>query len=125
MIQFGPLPFGETITLIRRTIKRNSQNAMVRDDYGMPQYEDSETEVPGCVITTAGAAGQPFSQELSTSQVATRMQLQMPSYVELDPDDRVRARGVLFEVDGELGPSMSPFSGRCGPTAVFLKRVTG
>lgn len=124
MIPFRGLPYGETITLVRRSI-RTDRGVPVRDDYGMPLHEDIEIEVPGCVITTAGAAGQPFSQERTASQVTTRMQLQMPSDVELDPDDRVRARGLEFEVDGELGPTMSPFSGRCGPTDVFLKRVTG
>lgn len=116
---FGPLPYGETLTLIRRTLSTE------RDDYGQAQYEDVETDIPGCSVSPAGAQGQPFSRELSTSLVTTRLQAYVPSNVELDPDDRVRFRGHMYEIDGEIGTTHSPFSNRSGPSQVFLKRSTG
>lgn len=119
MTAFGPLPFGETLTLIRRTITGD------RDDYGQAEYADVETDIPGCSVSPAGAQGQPFSRELTSSLVTTRLQAYVPSDVELDPDDRVRYRGNLYQVDGEIGHTHSPFSNRHGPSQVFLKRSTG
>jgi hypothetical protein len=125
MTAFNGLPYGETLTLISRTLATDVHGDVVRDEYGQAQYEDVEMDIPGCSVSPAGAMGQPFSRELNTSLVSTKLMAYIPSWVIIDPDDRLIYRGHEYEVDGELGYSHSPFSNRNGPSQVFLKRSTG
>lgn len=57
--------------------------------------------------------------------VITGLTLYAPAGTDLRATDRVRVRGVLYDVDGQPGWFGSPFTGSAGPVVAVLEVVTG
>ncbi|MGW7473661.1 hypothetical protein ACWGIT_18960 [Streptomyces cyaneofuscatus] len=90
------------------------------DDRGQDVYDDQEREVDNCNM-------QPVASTESTDnrvQVVTRWRLAGPPGMGLTNMSKVRFRGVLYEVDGDVGEHGS-FGGLMDHTEAFLKVVTG
>jgi hypothetical protein len=106
------LPFGETIT--------------VRRPGGTDQRGDPE---PATTHTVTDCA---FAPRASTEAVDRRdtvvigITLYAPPDADIQPTDQiVRADGTVWEVDGEPGDWLTPFTGWHPGLQIALKRVTG
>ncbi|MFD8437448.1 hypothetical protein ACFV2I_20400 [Streptomyces microflavus] len=103
----------DTVTVIDRVL-------VGEDDRGQDVYEDQERDVAHCNM-------QPVSSTEATDdrvQVVTRWRLAGPPDMGLTNMSRVRFRGVLYEVDGDVGEHGS-FGGLMDHTEALLKVVTG
>jgi hypothetical protein len=117
-----PLPFGETITIVR------SGPSTGRDDYGVPiPGPDTEIDVKGCVV-----APRPENIRIGTAaqqgrdSVITGWTVYAPPGTEIRTTDRLRIRGSLWEVTGETADwGRSPFTGTPGCVEVTADRITG
>ncbi|MFE9937389.1 hypothetical protein [Streptomyces hirsutus] len=102
-----------TITVIDRVLTGE-------DDRGHDVYEDREREVPDCNMQPVSST----EQNDGRTQVVTRWRLAGPPGMGLAPKDRVKWRGVTYEVEGDAGEHES-FGGLLDHTEVFLKAVSG
>jgi len=108
------LPRGETVIRIRRIPGG-------RDAYGDP-VGDSEDRltITGCALAPRQAGEQIAPGRLA---VTSGMDLYAPAGSDILPSDRIEVRGVLWEVDGEPGDWVSPYTGRRPGMIVPLVRV--
>ena len=106
-------PFGETITLVRRTV--TGQNGDGNDVYG-----ETLTDVSGAFDPAVG-----FERTQGMDQVESQPQVYLPAGTVVASVDAVIVRGLRFEVDGTANVWNSPFTGWSAGVAVPLKRVTG
>jgi hypothetical protein len=111
---------GETVTIVR-------PGPPTRDAYGNDvPGAPTEIAVPGCGIAprdSTGAGSNEIVQGRDT--VITGLLLYAPSGTEFRSTDKVRVKGVLYEVDGQPGSFRSPFTGSAGPVVAALTLVTG
>lgn len=108
-------PAGETVTIVR-------PGAATRDSYGndVPGAA-TEIDVPGCAV-----APRTSSEDVTArDQVIEGLTIWMPAGTDVRPTDRVRRRGVLYDVEGDVGEWSSPFTGFAGPAQIQVTRVTG
>jgi hypothetical protein len=109
------LPFGETVTLVRRSITS-------RDADGNDQPGTAE-------VTITGVGWDPgTSTEIiqGRDQVVQQARFFLPTGTVVDPLDGIRrASGQLYEVTGEPGDYSSPITGWTPGVTVNVKRVTG
>jgi hypothetical protein len=116
------VPFGETVTLIRRT-------KTGEDDYGNDIYSATDVTVPGVVWAPAGSrGGVPASIEHTgaADMVTTNAQAYLPPGTTVTSVDRIRREnGDLYEVSGEPSLYRNPFTGTSPGPIVEVKRVTG
>lgn len=108
-------PHGETVTVVR-------PGAPTEDQYGneVPGAPTS-TDVPGCAVAPRSS-----SEDLQArDQVIVGLNVWMPSGSDVRATDRMRVRGVLYDIDGEPGLFATPFTGTSGHVQVSLTRVSG
>ena len=111
------LPLGEPVTILRRVQTGT-------DRYGKPVYDWPEpgVEVPRCAVSPR------MSEEpaqVGREQVITGLTVYLPPGTEIEPYDRLRVRGRVYEVVGEPGEWRNPYSGRSVGVQVAIKRVEG
>lgn len=111
-------PFGETVTRLRATVST--------DVYGGPTLDwtsPDELEIDGCGIAPRANGD---LEDTARAGAVIGFTLYGPPDADIGYKDRVRrANGDLFEVDGEPGRWVNPFTGyRHGVTAA-LRRVEG
>ena len=106
--------FPETFTIVSRAV--TGQDADGNDVYG-----DTET-------TTTGAFAPQGSTELIQGQdtVLTHPTIYLVAGASVPkPTDRIRARGVLYDIDGDPQVFHNPFTGEEPGPVLRLLRVTG
>lgn len=112
-------PHGETVTLVRPP---------GRDQYGDPlPGTGTETDYHSCAVwpRDGNAAGGNENTDFRNTVIIGLMVL-VPPGADVEPTDRMRVRGVLYEVDGEPGVwGPSPLTGTEAGVQVALKRVEG
>lgn len=107
-------PFAETFTIVSRTV--TSQDADGNDVY-------SDTE-----MSTTGAFAPEGSSELIQGQntVLTHPTIYLSNGAPVpSPTDKIRARGILYDIDGEPQVFHNPFTGEEPGPVLRLLRVTG
>jgi hypothetical protein len=106
---------GETVTILR-------PGPPTQDEYGNDvPGPPTEIPVPGC-----GVAPQQSSELTQARDTVTAgLTLYAPWGTDLRPTDKVRVRGIVYDVTGEPGGFRSPFTGSTGPVVATLERVTG
>lgn len=112
--------YGETITVRRPA----SPGTSPRGD-PLPAAEHT---VDGCVIAPQVSIGQASSGEIVDRRdtVITGLALYAPPGADIQPTDRVvRADGTLWDVEGEPGDWLDPFTGWHPGIVVAIRRVTG
>lgn len=110
----GPA-FGETVTVIRRVLAG-------RDRYGNDRYTTSSTVVAGVSVRSAGSAENLAEQR---DRVTTSLEVLLPPGTAITAYDRLRIRGLLYEVDGTPDPGPDPDTGVAAGVRVNAKRITG
>lgn len=110
-----PYPLGETITIVR-------PGAPTQDDYGNDVPDaPAETSVAGCAVWPR-TSGEDVQARL---QVTEGLNVIAPYGTDVQPHDRVRVRGVLYDVDGDPGEWRSNLTGTKAGVQIELTRVTG
>lgn len=107
-------PYPETFTVVSRTVSGV-------DGLGNPTYTPGET-------TVTGAFAPEGSTELTQGQdtVLDRDTVYLTDGSPTPgPGDRIRVRGVLFEIDGRPVQFHNPFTGAEPGAVLRLLRVTG
>lgn len=111
----GPA-YGETVVILRRTALSG------RDRYGNQRW--STTEIP-----VGGVAVRPLSTDESLAErrdrVVDTLEVILPPDTQISATDRLRIRGLTYEVDGTPDPRYSPDLGIEPGVRVLAKRVTG
>ncbi|WP_177240549.1 hypothetical protein [Nonomuraea wenchangensis] len=109
-----PLPAGETVVLLRRT-----QSG--RDSHGNPVWTVAELPVEGCAVWPTGSTEETHGQD----QTSERLTVLAPYGTEVRSTDQVRARGLVYEVQGLPSSWRSPLTGTRAGVEVRLERVRG
>jgi hypothetical protein len=106
---------GETVTIIR-------PGSPTEDQYGNEVPGPStEVDVRGCAVAPRSS-----SEDLQArDQVIVGLNVWMPTGADVRATDQMRVRGVLYEIDGEPGAFVTPFTGTGGPVQVSLTRISG
>lgn len=106
---------GETVTIVR-------PGPPTEDEYGNEAPgAPTESTISGCAVAPRSS-----SEDLQArDQVIVGLTVWMPSGSVVYPTDQMRVRGVLYDVDGEPGGFLNPFTGSAGPVQVALTRVSG
>ena len=110
-------PFGETVTLISRTV--TGQDADGNDVFGLV-----ETRVPGSVFAPFGSTE--LIQGQDTTIANPTIYLGDPAVVPKASDKVRRENGDVYDIDGE--PQVfppNPFTGEVVGAVLRLERVTG
>lgn len=108
---------GETVVRLRYTL-------IGTDGYGNDLYDDEPAETPLPDVGVAPRYSSERDQGESTVIVGKTLLLPpLPGY-DVQPGDRFRVGGAVYEVEGEPGVWRSPFSGTFFGTEVPVKRVT-
>lgn len=110
----GPA-FGETVTILRRT-------AAGQDRYGSTTYTIAEVPVPGCAVRPLGSQENLGEQR---DQTITNVEVIMPPGTVVTVIDRLRIRGLLYEIDGVPTDQVSSNTGARPGVRVIARRVTG
>lgn len=110
----GPA-FGETVTLIRRTLAG-------RDRYGNDRYTVATTVIGGVSVRAAGSSENLGEQR---DQVTTTLEVLLPPDTTITAYDRLRIRGLIYEIDGTPDSGPNPDTGVSAGVRVNVKRVTG
>lgn len=103
----------DTVTVIDRVL-------VGEDDRGHDLYEDRARNVDQCNMQMVSSTEVVDGRD----QVVSRWRLAGPPDMGLTHTSRVRYRGVLYEVDGDVG-ELGSFGGLLDHTEAFLKVVTG
>lgn len=103
----------DTVTVIDRVL-------VGEDDRGQDVYDDQARDVDQCNMQMVGTTEVVEGRD----QVVTRWRLAGPPSMGLKHTSRVRYRGVLYEVDGDVA-ELGSFGGLMDHTECFLKVVTG
>lgn len=105
---------GETVTIVRRT-------ASGRDTHGNTQWSATEIDVERCAVWPTGST----EQEQGQDQTSERVTVWCPYGTTVLPTDRMRVRGLLYDVTGVPSSWGSPFTGTRAGVEVRLERVRG
>ena len=108
--------FGEPVTRLRHV-----QDGV--DRYGNPVYVWAEVELPVGGAFDPGGSREPV--EVGREPVITQPKLYFTEPVDLTAGDRVRVRGVEFDVLGTPAEWSSPWSGAVRGVVVEVKVVAG
>lgn len=103
------------------TIHRTAATGAV-DRYGNP------TDGPTQTITVTGCAVAPRStseENTDRAGVITGLTVYAPPGTRINPADRLHIRNALYEVEGEPGIWVSPFTGVEAGVEVAVRRVEG
>jgi hypothetical protein len=111
----GRMPFGETVTLLGRTVSG-------QDSDGNDVWAVAETTVEHCPVWPRTAVELVQGQDLSIVGLSALL----PSGLAVTATDQVRrADGTVWEVDGEPGVWDSSLTGTKAGVQVNLRRVVG
>lgn len=102
-------PGGETVTLLRRTISGT-------DAYGNDRYTTVEVAIAGCAVTFVSSSEQPGA-------VADSIAVVMPPGTDVRPVDRLRVRGLVYQVDGQPITERNPMTGVEAGVRVNASRI--
>ncbi|GAA0423840.1 hypothetical protein [Streptomyces luteireticuli] len=120
MIPAAAPAFGETVMVLC--------SAAVRDVYGNDVPGPVlEHPVHGCAVAPASGPGPGQSGELTTGRDTITEQLLVypPPGADIRPTDRLRIRGLDYEVHGPVHDYRSPLTGTRAGAEVTARRVTG
>lgn len=101
----------ETLTLVRQA----------RGKHGDPAGAATEIQIPGCIVWPRTSTETTDAQDT----VITGYSALLPPGSDVTSTDRLRWRGLLFDVVGEPGIYTTPFSGTDPGLEVSMRRVTG
>jgi hypothetical protein len=107
-------PYGETIAIVSQTVSG-------QDDDGNDTRVASETSISGVAFAPAG------STELVQGQdtVITQDTVYLPTGASLPlATDKVRARGRLYNIEGDPQVFVNPFTGEAPGAVLRLSKVT-
>lgn len=108
---------GETVTVVRRGAQTGE------DRYGKPIYgPDQEIPVAGCMVAPRSSAE---PDEVGRGAVITGVTVYLPPGADVRPQDRLRIRGELFQVDGDAGDWSSGYTAWRPGVEVAAERVEG
>ena len=109
------LPLGESVQFVHRTVTG-------QDSYGNDVVTDSTVAVSN-VGWDPGTSTEALNGQ---DQVVQMPRFFLPAGIAVDPLDAiVRANGNRYEVTGEPGDYVSPFTGWAPGVVVNVRRVTG
>lgn len=112
-------PYGETVTRLRATAAVDAySNTSETTSWAAP----SELEIDGCAFNP-GVSSEPL--DLARNAVVTRPEVYAPTGSDILAGDRLVVRGLTFEVVGDPGEYVSPFTGWNPGLVVRLERVEG
>lgn len=108
---------GELVTILHRT-------EVGTDPYGQSVYGWPE---PGTTVESLGVAprGSQEPAEVGRQQVITGLTVYLPRGVQVTAYDRVIARGETWEVEGEPGLWVNPYTTEPSGLEVALKHPEG
>lgn len=112
-----PPAFGEQVILMTRTPVAG------RDAYGNTRYATTETPVDGCAIralSSSEAAG-----DTPADRIADEIEVIMPPGTAVTAHDRIRARGLVYEVNGTPNGQYNPMTGTEPGVRVVAQRISG
>ena len=112
-------PHGETVTRIRAT--------PVLDPYS-GEVTSLSWDVPDELnIEGVGVEPRPSTEPVQDARNAVVSAFTL--YTDINPDvtpsDRIRVRGVVYDVDGEVADWRNPFTGWAAGSVIQTKRVNG
>lgn len=118
-----PFPYGEEVTVIRA--------ARVVDPYSgeterLDWKQATETPYPHCgvEIRTTGDIREPTGDVLRAPLYAG-LRVFGPPDMDVNAEDRMRVRGEVWDVDGDVDFPVNPFTGWAPGCTVNLRRVEG
>lgn len=113
-----PIPYGETVTVHRVT-------AAAQDEYGNDVDVMTDIEISGVALwpRTASEAANPDTA--AATRVVVGLTALIPPGFAVTATDRITARGMLYEVDGEPGVWRSYITAHDVGTEIALRRVEG
>jgi len=102
------------MTLIKRAVSG-------QDAYGNDTYTETQVNVDYCVFQPAGSN----ENLIFTDQISTTDTIFMPFGTDVTALDAIDYNGDRYEVVGDPGEWVSPFSGRVSPIRVSVSIVKG
>lgn len=115
-------PYGETITWLQPGKMDDPYSGESLPDWNNPVA----TEIPGCVLFPANASGNTENSDVGRpEQVVQTLTVLLPPGVELEPPDKVVARGHTFDVIGFTDQFVNPYSGWAPGGQVTIRRQYG
>ncbi len=116
-------PASETVTLLRRTV-------VGVDEVGNDRYATEEIAVAGCTVRMAASEdnvrrGGSAEEPKFGKRVTTTLTLIMPPGTVVTAVDRLRIRGLLYEVQGAPVVLDDDMADLAGAVEVKAQRVTG
>lgn len=97
---------GETILLHARTPRR-SGGSLVRDAYGMVQYDAEIIPIRGCVIWPNSAS----ESQQGNERTVTTYTVVLPDGFTVDAVDKIVWRGKSYEAEQEMEMHTNPMTG--------------
>ena len=99
---------------------------LAADEYGTPSAERDWDSATSTVIHGCAVAPRSSSELTDPGRLAVIVGLTvyLPAGSVVSPQDRMLVRGDLYEVDGEAGVWVSPFTGWSPGVEVALRRVS-
>lgn len=119
-------PAGQSVTLIRRTLRVDGGGHPVRDDYGNDLYTATNIVVAGCAVWTSDGNASGANEDVQgRDTVISGLVVVFPVGTAVAAVDQVSVDGVVHDVTGATSSWQSPFTGTAVGPQVHLKRVTG
>lgn len=109
--EYGPPLGGELIIILRRT-------KTGVDRYGNDRYVTAE-------IPVVGAAVRPLDSDEQGQKTTTAVEVVVPPGTPVGQVDRLRVRGLVYEIDGEPEMTSDPATGVAAGVRVVARRATG
>lgn len=110
---------GELVVILRRVLSG-------QDRYQNATYTTEEVEVPGAAVRRLASTERTgSSMGAGRDQTIDTIEVTLPPGTEVGSNDRVRARGLVWEVDGTPIEQIDSMTGVVGGTKVIGKRVKG
>jgi hypothetical protein len=112
---FGAPLGGELVIVLKRTPDGE-------DRYHNKRYKTVEVPVAGAAVRVLGSDEKP---EGGGSSVTDNIEVILPAGTEVGPNDRLRVRGLVYEVDGNPEDQRDPATGGRPGVKVIARRITG
>lgn len=112
---FGAPLGGELVVILHRV-------ADGEDRYHNVRYRTVELPVTGAAVRVVGSDEKAAE---GGSSVATTVEVILPAGTVVSANDRIRVRGLVYEVDGEPEDQKDPSTGGRPGVKVIARRVTG
>lgn len=112
---YGPAR-GETVVLLRRTLLPS------RDRYGNDRYSTAQIAIDGAAVR---ALSSQEDTRGARDRVTDSIEVILPPGTVVTPVDRLRVRGLTFEVEGTPDEQVSSVTGVAPGVRVIARRVGG